>query len=233
MSQEPLRFELRGPVALLHWDDGKANAISPGTLEAFHAALDRAEKEAQAVVLAGRPGRFSAGFDLAIMREGGRATRDLVQGGAELLLRLVESPLPLVTACTGHALAMGALVLLASDLRLGARGEFKLGLNEVAIGMALPAFAIELARDRLDPRHLGRATLLAEIYTPEASIEAGYLDRVVEGEQLLAEALAVAERLAVLPRGAFAGTRRLLRAPQAERMRAALAEDVAHWDPQA
>lgn len=230
MSQEPLRLELRDPVAILHWDDGKANAVSPSTLDALHAALDRAEKEAQSVVLVGRPGRFSAGFDLGVMRQGGDAMRDLVHGGAELLLRLAESPLPVVTACTGHALAMGALVLLATDLRLGAGGAFKLGLNEVAIGMTLPGFAVELARARLDPRHLGRAALLAEVYDPEGAVAAGYLDRVVAAESLLEEAVAEATRLAALPRRAFAGTRRLLRGPMVDRVRATLAEDMAAWN---
>jgi len=229
MGDDSLRVEIRDPVAVVHWDDGKANAVSPAILEAFHGALDRAEKEAQALLLVGREGRFSAGFDLRVMREGGSAMRDLVHGGAELLLRLVEFPLPVVTACSGHALAMGALVLLASDLRLGARGDFKIGLNEVAIGLPLPAFAVELARARLDPRHLGRAALLAEVYDPEGAVEAGYLDRTVAAEQLAEEALREAALLGELPRGAFATTRRLLRGPLVDRIRATLAEDMAGW----
>lgn len=230
MSEHPIRFELREPVAILHWDDGKANAVSPAVLDALHGALDRAEKEAQAVALVGRPGRFCAGFDLGVMREGGDAMRSLVHGGAELLLRLVESPLPIVAGCTGHALAMGALVLLASDLRLAARGDFKLGLNEVAIGMTLPAFAVELARERLDARHLGRAALLAELYTPEDAIAAGFLDRTVPAERLVEEVTTEATRLAALPRRAFTGTRRLLRGGLVDRIRATLAEDMAAWN---
>lgn len=229
MSEGPLRLELRDPVALVHWDDGKANAVSPALLDAFHGALDRAEKEAQAVLLLGRAGRFSAGFDLRVMREGGDPMRDLVRGGADLLLRLIEFPLPVVSACTGHALAMGALVLLASDLRVGARGDFKIGLNEVAIGLPLPAFAVELARARLDPRHLGRAALLAEVYDPEGAVAAGYLDRTVAAERLAEEAHREAALLGELPRRAFAGTRRLLHGPWADRIRATLAEDMAGW----
>lgn len=231
MPETPLHFAVEEPVAILDWDDGKANAVGPALLDLFHGALDRAEKEAQAVVLAGRPGRFSAGFDLAVMRAGGEAARDLVRGGGELLLRLAESPIPVVTACTGHALAMGALVLLATDVRLGAAGDAKIGLNEVAIGLTLPRFAVELARERLDPRHLGPAALLAEIYDPEGAREAGFLDRVVPAERLREEAVAEARRLATLPRRAFTGTRRLLRGPMVDRIRATLAEDMAGWGP--
>ena len=229
MADGPLDYRLEGPVARLHFDDGKANAVSHAALEAFHRALDRAEKEAGAVLLLGRPGRFCAGFDLNTMAAGPEAARGLVAAGAELLLRMSEAPLPIVAACGGHALAMGALLLLASDLRLGAEGEFKIGLNEVAIRMTLPVFAVELARERLSRRHLGRATVLAEVYDPAGAAAAGYLDRVVAPAALDAEALAEAARLAELPRRAFAETKRRLRGPRVERVRAALRDDMATW----
>ena len=107
-------------MALLRFDDGRANAVSHAAIEAIHAGLARAEKEAGAAVLIGRPGRFSAGFDLSVIQQGRDASRALVTAGGELLLRIVESEVPLVAACSGHALAMGALLLLAADLRIGA-----------------------------------------------------------------------------------------------------------------
>ena len=107
-------------------------------------------------MLFGRSGRFCAGFDLNTIQESPDAARRLVAGGAELVARLAASPLPIVVGCGGHALAMGALLLLGADVRIGAEGEFKLGLNEVAIRMTLPAFAIELAGERLSRRHLTR-----------------------------------------------------------------------------
>src|SRR5512145_790348 len=114
-----VRFSLEGSVARLHFDDGKANVISPVSLPALNAALDRAEKEAGAVVLFGRAGRFCAGFDLGTMQSGDDPARRLVAGGALLAARLAGSPLPVVIGCGGHALAMGALLLLGADLRLG------------------------------------------------------------------------------------------------------------------
>ncbi|MBW2243090.1 MAG: crotonase/enoyl-CoA hydratase family protein [Deltaproteobacteria bacterium] len=227
MSDELLRYELAEQVAILRFDDGKANAISPTALDALNAALDRAEKEARAVALIGRPGRFSAGFDLSVMRQGPEASQALVGGGAELLVRMIESPLPIVAGCSGHALAMGALMLLAADQRIGTEGEFKLGLNEVAIGMTLPQFGVELAEERLSRRHLQRSVAHAEIYDPAGAMDAGYLDRLVTAEQLESTTLATARSLTELHPKAFAGTKRKLRGGVADRIRASLEADLA------
>lgn len=227
MPDPLLDYALDDRVAVLRLDDGKANALSHAVLAALQSALDRAEKEAGAVCLFGRPGRLCAGFDLAVMRSGPRAMRDLVTAGAELCLRMAVSPLPIVIGCTGHALAAGALLLLSADARIGARGDFKIGLNEVAIGMSLPIFAYELARERLSKRHLLRAAAQAELYAPDAAVDAGYLDSVCEPAELAAAALAVARRLAALPQPAFARTKRALRGEQVARLRATLAKDMA------
>lgn len=224
---EPLSFESSGDVAVLRLDDGKANAISPAVLQAFGEALDQAEEAGQAVALVGRPGRFSAGFDLSVLREGPAAGRALVTGGAQLALRLARFPAPVVIACTGHALAMGAVLLTAADTRIGAAGDFKLGFNEVAIGMTTPVFLMELARERISKRHFTRAIVQAEIYGPEAAVDAGLLDRTVEAERVVEVAHAEAERLAKLPRGAYVGTRALARAAALAHIEATLESDMA------
>ncbi|MGH0030747.1 MAG: crotonase/enoyl-CoA hydratase family protein [Myxococcota bacterium] len=227
MSQ-PVSIESSGDVAVLHLDDGKANAISPAVLEALNQALDQAEEAGQAVLLAGRPGRFSAGFDLSVLREGGpAAARDLVTGGARLALRLARFPAPVVAASTGHALAMGAVLLMAVDTRFGARGDFKIGFNEVAIGMATPIFLLELARDRMSKRHFLRGTVQAEIYAPEGAVDAGFYDRVCDPQALLDEARAEAERLAKLPRAAYLRTRTLARGAGLDGIEAGLERDMA------
>ena len=224
-----VRTTIQGSVARLDFDDGKANVISPTSLEALHAALDRAEKEAGAVALFGRPGRFSAGFDLATIQEGPESARALVAGGARLAARLADCPLPVVVGCGGHALAMGALLLLGADVRIGAQGDFKIGLNEVAIQMTLPAFAIELANERLSRRHVLRATTLAELYDPAGACDAGYLDRAVAPDDFEAAVIEEATRLAELPRRAFAGTKRAQRGAMVERIRSRIEEDLADW----
>ncbi len=223
----PATLELDGDVAVITMDDGKANALSPAMITSLAEALDRAETAATSVVLKGRPGRFCAGFDLKIMGSGPGAATELVKSGADLLIRLYEHPQPVVAACTGHAMAGGALLLLASDVRLGVEGDFKIGLNEVAIGMPMPVFASELARERLDRRALVAATVGATIYDPPSAVEVGYLDRVVTAEALHALATSEAQRLAQLPASAYASTKRSVRAPLIAHVRATLEEDLA------
>lgn len=222
-----VRYEPRDALALITLDDGKANAVSPALIAALHAALDRAEREASAVVLAGRPGRFSAGFDLNIMTGGVEGMRALVTAGAEVALRLFLFPRPLVIACTGHALAAGAVFLNAGDLRIGAHGNFKIGLNEVAIQIPLPVFALELARARLAPRWLTQAVTQARLFDPAGACEAGYLDEVVAAEALLDTAMQRATALAALPDPAFRLTKERERRAVAAHIRATLAEDIA------
>ena len=223
MANDLVNTELQGDVAVVRFDDGKANAISLASLAALNGALDRVEKEAKSVVLVGRPGRFSGGFDLKVM--GGsdpQAIRDTVKGGAELALRLYDFPLPVVIACSGHAIAMGAVLLLAADTRIGMSGEFKIGLNEVAIRLTLPMFATLLASDRLSRRHLQRATLLAELYDPAGALDAGFLDRVVAPESLVETAIAAANGYAPLDLQAHRGSKRNLRGPTTLRIRASI-----------
>ncbi len=181
----PLTYTLEDSLAVVRMDDGKANALSVEMIDALLAALARAEGEAKALVLAGRPERFCAGFDLRVMMSGPEQATALLKRGSELLLKLYDAAVPLVIACTGHALAGGALVVLTGDLRLGAAGAFKIGLNEVSIGLPVPVLAMELARDRLTKSELHRATLLATIYTPDDAKRAGYLDDVVPEEGIV------------------------------------------------
>ncbi|MFO0684692.1 MAG: crotonase/enoyl-CoA hydratase family protein [Sandaracinus sp.] len=219
-------YEQRGETALVRMDDGKANALGNELMGELDAALDRASREAKAVVLAGRPGRFCAGFDLKAMTAGLDAARAIVSRGAGTLLKLYTHPQPLVIACTGHALAGGALVLLTGDVRIAVRGAFKIGLNEVAIGMPVPVLAMELARDRLEPRFFTRSTLFAEQYDPDGALFAGYVDEVVEEAQLLERALAEATRLSALPATAYATTKTIQRERTVEHIQRTLAKDM-------
>lgn len=206
-----VQYDLRDQVAILRMDDGKANALSPAMLAALGAALDRAQAEARAAVFFGRPGRFSAGFDLKVMMSSPEAAVGLVKAGGELFLRLLLFPLPVVMGVTGHALAGGALLSACGDVRLGARGDFKLGLNEISIGLPVPILAHELARMRLDPRRLEEATLRATIYSPEEAQVVGWLDRVCAPEVLEAEVMAEAGRLLSFAGPHYALTKQTLR----------------------
>jgi enoyl-CoA hydratase len=199
----------KGEVCILTLDDGKVNALSPDLIAAIHERLDAAEQSAQAVMITGRPDRFSAGFNLKLLREGGpEAAIELVSAGGRLYLRFLEYPLPIVIGCTGHALAAGAIALLTADYRVGAQGEYQIGLNETLIGMTLPEYGVEFARACLSKRYFDRAVVHGEIFDPQGALAAGYLDRVVAPDHVFDTALAEAERLARLPRGSFAGNKR-------------------------
>ena len=223
---ELLSYSLEDKVAVVRMDDGKANALSQQMIEALLAALARAEQEASAMVLAGRADRFCAGFDLKVMMSGPQNAATLLTSGSELLMKLYASPIPLVIGCTGHALAGGALVVLTGDYRIGAAGAYRIGLNEVSIGLPVPVLAMELARDRLSKRQLVHATLLAQIYDPETALAAGYLDTVVAPDEVLARAKAEAVRLGAFPRKAFAGTKNRLRGGTIEKIRSSLETDM-------
>jgi enoyl-CoA hydratase len=223
---ELLSYSLEDKVAIVRMDDGKANALSQQMIEALIAALARAEQEASAVVLAGRPDRFCAGFDLKVMMSGPQNATTLLTAGSDLLMKLYASSVPLVIACTGHALAGGALVVLTGDYRIGAAGAYRIGLNEVSIGLPVPVLAMELARDRLSKRQLVHATLGAQIYDPETALAAGYLDAVVAPDEVLARAKAEAVRLGAFPRKAFVGTKTRLRGATIEKIRSSLETDM-------
>lgn len=223
---ELVSYNLDNKVAVVQMDDGKANALSRPMIDALGAALDRAEQEASAIVLAGRAERFCAGFDLRVMMSGPDAAKDLLRAGATLLMRLYGARVPLVIACTGHALAGGALVVLTGDHRIGATGAYRIGLNEVSLGMPVPVLAMELARDRLLPTELVRATLLAHVYDPETAVRAGYLDAVAAPDQVVAQATAEAARLGALPRSAFQATKKRLRGKTIDHVTTSLDADM-------
>ena len=199
------------------------NAVDPATAEAlFQAFVAFDTDDTQSVaVLTGAGGAFSAGFDLKVMRS--ERMVELMTKGSDLALRLVGHPAPVVLGVTGHALAMGAVLMLTADWRVGAEGDYKLGLNEVRIGLFVPGFAVDLADYRLSRRHLTEAVQLAEVYDPQGALAAGFLDEVVELEAVEARAVEKATAWAAdLDPAAFARTREITRGPLLDKLRTSL-----------
>lgn len=209
----------------LTMDDGKANALSFAMLDALNAGLDSAAASGKPVVIAGRPGKFSAGFDLKVMAAGGEDRVRLLRQGAETAVRLLDFETPVMLAVTGHALAMGALLCLSADYRLGVRGDFKLGLNEVAIGMTLPWFGVELARARIVDTHFTQAVALARIYDPDGAAAAGYLDDVVDEAQFAPTLDFLTQGFSALDMKAHRETKARVREPLRLRLEEALQRD--------
>ncbi len=219
-----MKYEIEHNIVTLTIDDGKANVVGPSFLDDVNAGLDRAQEEkAGAVILRGREGMFSGGFDLKEFEKGAEQGLAMVQRGFELLVRLYSFPLPLVAASTGHGIAMGAFVIMACDWRIGSRGKFKMSLPETRIGMELPPILVALTASRISRQHMTRVALLSEVYDPEQAVEAGFIDEVVDPAELTARSMAVAGQLAQLPQQQFAKNKQSIRAQTLQIMKDSLA----------
>jgi enoyl-CoA hydratase len=207
-----------GPVAVLTLDDGKVNALSRRTIAALHAGLDLAA-DARAIVVCGRPGLLSAGLNLVEVRADAATQLALRNEFMRLMLRLFTSEVPIVAACTGHALGGGAALLLVADRRIGVDGPYQVGFSEVAAGVALSAAAVELVRYRL-PMPFFESIVTGEVFTPAGAVVGGLHDELAEDPH--AAGLAAAVRLAALDPQAFAATKRAARRHAAAAIEAAI-----------
>lgn len=212
-------------VATIAMDDGKANVMTLAMQQALGAALDRAEAERAVVLLAGRARMFSGGYDLGMFSRSGEEALRTIKAGGTLAMRLFSFPLPVVAVCTGHAVAQGAFLLMSTDVRVGAKGAFKIGLNEVVIGLTIPHYGIELARARLTPSWFNHATTTGAMYAPDEAAVAGFLDRAVDEPSVLDVAREEARRLTKVDLAAHAATKLRVRRPALEAMRALHAEE--------
>jgi enoyl-CoA hydratase len=210
---------IKDGVAEIRMDDGRRNALGPALLDQLLGAIEAAEKEESAILITGRPGAFCAGFDVEVIRQGPESTRKMTSQGAELWMRLLTCPRPVVMACTGHAVAAGAVLLCTADWRVAATGDFKIGLSEVEIGLPLQGVPLELVRARLSKRHFERATLLAQVYGPDAAVDAGWVDETTSADEVMDRARDAAHRYAALPANAFARTKRQSRRVLADTIR--------------
>jgi enoyl-CoA hydratase len=220
-------YNLDGPIATITMDDGKVNALSIEMLRAVHGAFDRAQEDGAVVVLRGREGYFSAGFDLKTFTTTPERVVEMLRLGATLTERMLSFPTPVIAACPGHAIAAGSFVLLGADVRIGVEGPFKLGLNEVKIGLTVPWFAIELARGRLSPVHYNRAVITGATYSPAEGVVAGFLDQIVAPQALPEVSLETARALAAeLNLPAHAASKLRAREAQLRALRAAIESEL-------
>jgi len=224
---ELVTYERDERIATIAMDDGKVNAFSIPMLKALHSALDQAERDGAIVILTGREGYFSAGFDLKVFAGGDvEQVIEMLTLGATLAERILGVEQPVITACPGHTVAAGAFMALAADLRIGTDGPFKIGLNEVKIGLTVPWFVIELARQRLNPAHFNRAVVSATMYGPAEAVTAGFLDEIVPADELRAASLAAAATLAELNLPAHTATKLRARGDALKAIRTAIESEL-------
>jgi len=226
---DPITYAVRDRVADIVLDDGKVNAMALPFFDALNAALDRAEEERPAaVVISGRPGMFSAGLNLKLLPTlpPDELAKTMLAFG-RVMLRVFTFPIPTVAAVSGHAIAGGAMLSFACDQRVAADGPFRLHLNEVAIGLVLPTWAIMLAQSAIPTRWHTEAILYARAYAPREALERGIIDAVAAPERLLDDAHALAAPLASLDQQAYAGSKQRHRAMAVEWARARLESEIA------
>lgn len=215
-------YTIENNIATITMDDGKNNLISPNMLSQLNQALDEAEKANAVVILTGKDDVFCAGFDLNILRTGVLNTFKMLIGGFSLSKRLLAFPTPVLIACNGHAIAMGAFLLLSGDYRIGSEGEFKIVANEVEIGLIVPYSAIEICRQRLKNAHLDTAVLLSHLYNPKTAVDAGFLDEVVPQQDLQSIAIQKAKQFSALDLKAHQLSKQRLRRKMLKRLNRAI-----------
>ncbi len=206
-------------------DDGKVNAMSLAMLTEIAHRLEEAASRGGPVVVQGRPGIFSAGFDLRSFARGPEESLAMVRAGADLIQRFLSHPRPIVTVCTGHAYPMGAFLMLAADVRFGMAGNWRIGMNEVAIGLTVPHFALALAQHRLSPPGLARVSTAA-MFDPRSAQQYGYLDRVCEAPDLQPAIDEELRRLQALDWPSYEATKKRLNGRIADEIAAAIQEYV-------
>ena len=223
-----ISYQLEDGIATLTLNNGKVNAISPDVIAAFNAALDQAVQDRAVVIITGQPSILSGGYDLKVMTSGPQNAVALVTAGSTLARRMLSHPYPIIVACPGHAIAKGAFILLSADYRIGVEGPFNIGLNEVQIGMTMHHAGIELARDRLRKSAFHRSVINGEIFNPQGAMDAGFLDKVVPAEELMATAVAVAQQLKKINMTAHKNTKLKVRKAFLESLDKAIELDQQH-----
>ncbi|MFT5430081.1 MAG: enoyl-CoA hydratase [Myxococcota bacterium] len=218
VSDSPVSYSLDSKVATIRLDDGKANAMNLAMFAALNDALDQAAKDQAVVLLCGRERMFSAGYDLATFQSGREVIAKTLRAGGGIISKLLTFPFPVVIGCEGHAIAQGAFTLMGADVRIGARGPFKVGLNEVVLGLTIPHYGVEAARLRLTAPGFHHAATTGTLYTPERALSAGFFDEIVEPAEVMALASAEAQRLTKLDMTAHAATKLRVRGDVAKQM---------------
>ena len=221
-----VRTRRDGSVRWIELDSGRRNLLDVNTIDGLRRAL-APDPDAPVAVLSGRDDAFCAGLDVRILQAEASAREALLATMGELLLEIVEGPTRVVVVCRGHAVAAGAMLLLAADVRLGVPGDYRIGFTEPALGMPLPELPALLARERLDRRRLHELTVLGRVVGAAEATEVGFLDRLVDPGDIEAQALQAARSLATLTPEAYVGSRRALLGARLERMREMVARQRA------
>ncbi len=224
-----IELENRGEVTIMRLVRGKGNALNLDLLNAADEALAKIEASpARAAVITGQGSVFGAGVDLAELLAGGASyLRQFIPTMLGVFERLATFPKPLVAAVNGHAIAGGAILMLACDQRILARGKARIGLTEVLVGVQFPAWALEIARFATPPQHFSELICTGRTYLPDDALARGLVDELVDPDRLLDRSIEVAQEMGAILPATFATTKLAVRRPMIEAARRASAGDSA------
>lgn len=211
--------QAHGGVVVLTMTHGKANALDIEFCETLAAKfVELRGSDAKAVVITGQGKMFSAGVDLKRVSEGGAGyIREFLPALHRLYDAVFYFPKPVVAAINGHAIAGGAVLAACADRRIMARDRGRIGVTELLVGVPFPALAFEIVRFSVPSRYLAEFALGGATYATDAALQRGWIDEIAEPEELLEDAIAVAQELALLSPPAFAQTKTQIRATVVER----------------
>ena len=227
MTEKIATLKKEGNVSIITLDDGKANVFSPEMSQQIDECLDQVATEEGCLVITGKEGMFSGGLDLKIIQSGDiERIQEMSSKAFKLLARIFSFPRPVIAACSGHAVALGTFLLCCCDYRIGVKGEFMLGANEMRTNMVIPTPILELIKFRVSNTHKYRAVLGAEMYKLEDSISAGLIDEVVDQDLLMTTVTEKAKDLATMGHPSYSMTKELFIAEPMSKINAAMEEHL-------
>ena len=225
MSEKIATFKKEEDISIITLDDGKANVFSSEMSQQVNDCLDQVETEKGCLIITGKEGMFSAGLDLKTIQSGDmEKILDMSSSAFKLLARIFSFPRPVIAACSGHGIALGTFLICCCDYRIGIKGDFMLGANEMRTNMVIPTPILELIKFRVNNSHKYRAVLGAEMYTLEKAKEAGLIDDVVNPEDLMQAAMEKAKDLATMGHPSYTLTKELFIAEPMSKINEAMRE---------
>ena len=209
MADQIATLSKEGDISIIKLDDGKANAFSHDMLSQVNELLAKVPRDSGALVITGREGLFSGGFDLKTLATGDmEKITKMVQLGYRLLLELFSFDRPTVAAVSGHSIALGLFVTCSADYRIAIDGKYVCQANEVRNNMDIPTQIMEILKARVNKKYFYPAVYHSDAFSVQDSIEVGYIDEVVPEDQFMARVIEKAKELATLPHPFYANTKK-------------------------
>ena len=225
MSEKIATIKKEDDISIITLDDGKANVFSPEMSNQLNACLDQVDTESGCLIITGREGMFSAGLDLKVIQSGDvDRIVEMSSSAFKLLARIFSFPRPVIAACSGHGIALGTFLICCCDYRIGIKGDYMLGANEMRTNMVIPTPILELIKFRVNDSHKYRAVLGAEMYNFNQAQEAGLIDDVVEIDNLMTAARDKAKDLATMGHPSYSMTKELFIAEPMAKINEAIKE---------